>query len=608
MKKKLTAMVTAAAMMVTMVPSAVLATESAPTAAPIAAESRASGIDIQVFNFNNTVGEGDDYIFVFVTGSGAEKGQRYSCILKGVSEVIAQGELTKDGENKILIPKSKIPNINDPYAANVLTINITNASGSTVLYSKSVNQEYAASAPTTVTASVRDGSGTTDRLIDVAFDSNYYPSSNDSIRIDGLDANGNVVGTTTMYYGSSSTKYTNSIPVTYSKLSDDLDSSGMRSLANPLKVTFDAKAVDARVRFFSDGKEMTKFSKTVPLAPRYGELKSLELVFDNYEIYRGETITGHLYYVNTEGKRYDVSDSATMTYIDGGKVIASSNPTKPEFTVKEDAAYGENVIVMAKYGSYSLDASKILTVSEKLTNNKVKVDRTSIKVGAKTTVNFSLLNASGGATTLGFKPTSVSARLIDCDDSTAKLSFTHTGLSNLTTNGTMSALVDTDKPCKGKLELTFTDGSKKYRVVTDTITFTKGDITDKRTVTLTFGSKIMDINGVSKQMDVAPLAYQNRTFVPLRAVGDAFDAETLWNPTNNKITITYGSTVIEMTPGSPIYSVNGVTKPAMDVSPYVIAGVNRTMIPVRFVSTAMGFDVDTTTRPDGTVEKVIIKN
>ena len=174
----------------------------------------------------------------------------------------------------------------------------------------------------------------------------------------------------------------------------------------------------------------------------------------------------------------------------------------------------------------------------------------------------------------------------------------------------MSGYVECDKACTGKIELTFSDDSgNKYRVLSDTFTFSNQVTPEKRTVTLTFGSKIMDINGTSKTMDVGPIAYQNRTFVPLRAIGDAFDATTEWDNKTNKITIKYDNKTIVMTLGSPNYTVNGVAKPAMDVNPYVVAGVNRTMVPLRFIGEALGFEVDALPYADGHgVEKVVISN
>lgn len=599
MKKKLTAIITACAMMATIVPTAAFATDVTPTAEAAAASvstatATTSDIEVNVFGFSND--PDTDKVYVQVKGDDVHSGYLVSAYINNSSEPVLSKYL-RSGNNEFSFSKSNIPDIDDPYGNNTLTVVIMDKSWNTI-YNQTFDQEYAATTAEKVVFSLQDGSGTNDRKIDVKFDANYYPSGDDYIRIEGLDSTGKVVGN----------KVTHTLDAY--DLSDDVDGDNMRALEVPINVDFNSNATSARVSFYSGGKVVSEFTKTLSLAPKYGEISELELVFDSSEIYRGETVTGTLYYVNKEGKRYDITNEATYTYSDGGRVCSEKNTDKPEFTVKDNAAYGSNLVITAKYGTYAQSDSVLLTVAEKLTNNKVKLSTTNAKVGTKSNVTFTLLNASGNTTKLDFKPTKVNFRFLDASDSTAKFNFTAANLSGLSTNGTMSGYVECDKPCTGKIELTFSDDSgHKYRVLSDTFTFSNQVKPEKRTVTLTFGSKIMDINGTSKTMDVGPIAYQNRTFVPLRAIGDAFDATTEWDNKTNKITIKYDNKTIVMTLGSPNYTVNGVAKPAMDVNPYVVAGVNRTMVPLRFIGEALGFEVEALPYADGHgVEKVVISN
>ena len=598
MKKKLTAIITACAMMATIVPTAAFATEAAPTAEAAASVSTAtattSDIEVNVFGFSND--PDTDKVYVQVKGDDVHSGYLVSAYINNSSEPVLSKYL-RSGNNEFSFSKTDIPDIDDPYGNNTLTVVIMDKSWNTI-YNQTFDQEYAATTAEKVVFSLQDGSGTNDRKIDVKFDANYYPSGDDYIRIEGLDSNGKVVGNK------------KNQTINASSLSDDVDGDNMRALNTPINVDFNSNATSVRLSFYSGGKEVSEFTKTLSLAPKYGEISELELVFDSSEIYRGETVTGTLYYVNKEGKRYDITNEATYTYSDGGRVCSEKNTDKPEFTVKDNAAYGSNLVITAKYGTYAQSDSVLLTVAEKLTNNKVKLSTTNAKVGTKSNVTFTLLNASGNTTKLDFKPTKVNFRFLDASDSTAKFNFTAANLSGLSTNGTMSGYVECDKACTGKIELTFSDDSgNKYRVLSDTFTFSNQVTPEKRTVTLTFGSKIMDINGTSKTMDVGPIAYQNRTFVPLRAIGDAFDATTEWDNKTNKITIKYDNKTIVMTLGSPNYTVNGVAKPAMDVNPYVVAGVNRTMVPLRFIGEALGFEVEALPYADGHgVEKVVISN
>lgn len=595
MKKKLTAIVTACAMMATIVPTAAFATDATPAAEPASVVSAASNFNVSVFGFDNN--PENDKIFVQVCGSDVHIGYRIAAYIEGVAAPVFSDYLYTSGTNEFSFKKSNIPNIDDPSGNNKLTVVIMTEEGQT-RYTQSFEQRYAPTNAEEVEFSLQDGSGTNDRKINVKFDANYHPSADDYILIEGLGSNGKVVG--------NSIKYN----IDANDLSDDVDGDNMRALDTPINVDLNSKATQVRLRFYNGGEEVCEFTKTFSLAPKYGEISELELVFDQSEIYRGETVTGTLYYVNKEGKRYDITDQATYTYSDGGRVCSEKNPNKPEFTVKDNAAYGSNLVITAKYGTHTQSDSVLLTVAEKLTGNKVKLSTDSAKVGTKTNVSFTLLNANGNTTKLDFKPSKVSYRFLNASDRTAKFNFTATNLSELATNGTMSGYVECDKPCTGKIELTFSDeNGNKYRVLSDTFTFSNQVTPEKRTVTLTFGSKIMDINGVSKTMDVGPIAYQNRTFVPLRAIGDAFDATTDWDNKTNEITIKYDDKTIVMTLGSPNYTVNGVAKPAMDVNPYVVAGVNRTMVPLRFIGEALGFDVEALPYADGHgVEKVVISN
>lgn len=600
MKKKLTAIITACAMMATIVPTAAFATDVTPTAEAAASVSTAtattSDIEVNVFGFSND--PDTDKVYVQVKGDDVHSGYLVSAYINNSSEPVLSKYL-RSGNNEFSFSKTDIPDIDDPYGNNTLTVVIMDKSWNTI-YNQTFDQEYAATTAEKVVFSLQDGSGTNDRKIDVKFDANYYPSGDDYIRIEGLDSNGKVVGNK------------KNQTINASSLSDDVDGDNMRALEVPINVDFNSNATSVRLSFYSGGKVVSEFTKTLSLAPKYGEISELELVFDSSEIYRGETVTGTLYYVNKEGKRYDITNEATYTYSDGGRVCSEKNTDKPEFTVKDNAAYGSNLVITAKYGTYAQSDSVLLTVAEKLTNNKVKLSTTNAKVGTKANVTFTLLNASGTPTKLDFKPSKVNFRFVDASDGTAKFNFLYTAasLSSLATNGTMSGYVECDKPCTGKIELTFSDDSgHKYRVLSDTFTFSNQVKPEKRTVTLTFGSKIMDINGTSKTMDVGPIAYQNRTFVPLRAIGDAFDATTEWDNKTNKITIKYDNKTIVMTLGSPNYTVNGVAKPAMDVNPYVVAGVNRTMVPLRFIGEALGFEVEALPYADGHgVEKVVISN
>ena len=88
--------------------------------------------------------------------------------------------------------------------------------------------------------------------------------------------------------------------------------------------------------------------------------------------------------------------------------------------------------------------------------------------------------------------------------------------------------------------------------------------------------------------------YVERQFAPLQAQLD--EIKDYLNGTRTQIVIHINS---------PYYTVNGESR-TMDTVP-VINSDWRTMVPVRFVAEALGCEVDYTTRPGGSTDKVYIK-
>ncbi len=99
------------------------------------------------------------------------------------------------------------------------------------------------------------------------------------------------------------------------------------------------------------------------------------------------------------------------------------------------------------------------------------------------------------------------------------------------------------------------------------------------------GSNVYYLNGIAKVMDVAPYIKNDRTYVPMRYVGEMLGAEVVWDDAARTVTLTKGDTTVVFTIGSTTYTVNGETKTA-DVAPEIVN--DRTMLPARFVAEAFG--------------------
>ena len=59
----------------------------------------------------------------------------------------------------------------------------------------------------------------------------------------------------------------------------------------------------------------------------------------------------------------------------------------------------------------------------------------------------------------------------------------------------------------------------------------------EKQIIMQIGTKIMVVNGVKKSLTVAPLIKNSSTFVPFRAIAEAFDCDVKWASETKEITI-----------------------------------------------------------------------
>lgn len=95
----------------------------------------------------------------------------------------------------------------------------------------------------------------------------------------------------------------------------------------------------------------------------------------------------------------------------------------------------------------------------------------------------------------------------------------------------------------------------------------------------------VSVNGEMLVFDVAPVIENGRTLVPLRAIFEKLGAEIAWDGETKTITATKGYTDIVLQIGSVSAEVDN-KEVILDVPAKIVSG--RTMVPVRFVSEAMG--------------------
>lgn len=108
-------------------------------------------------------------------------------------------------------------------------------------------------------------------------------------------------------------------------------------------------------------------------------------------------------------------------------------------------------------------------------------------------------------------------------------------------------------------------------------------------ITTTCASAVdVNVNNTRISFDVEPQIINERTMVPMRAIFEVLGANVDWDGNMQTITATRGNDTILLTIGSDIMTVNGDTK-ILDSAP--VMADNRTLVPVRAISEALGSDV-----------------
>jgi len=97
------------------------------------------------------------------------------------------------------------------------------------------------------------------------------------------------------------------------------------------------------------------------------------------------------------------------------------------------------------------------------------------------------------------------------------------------------------------------------------------------------------LDGRTLTFDVPPIIENDRTLVPLRAIFEALGANVQWDGQTQTVTAVKGSTEAKLTIGSHIAYKKGQPV-TLDVPAKIIN--DRTMVPLRFVSEALGAAVD----------------
>ena len=572
MKKKLVALVALAAMVLSMLPVAAFAAE---TTTP------ADDIEIYVTGYNNNT-TGQD-VSISITGDDLKNGMTVLWRVEGISEFTTLGDIyNPGGQNNYYLKRADIPELSSGNKDKLTIAVVDNELIRQAM--ESFEKEVVPVAPSSMKVTVDTKGGTSNRTFTVTFDDGYVMGANDQLAYEQFDKDGDPVpGTNTKY----------------------VDVTGVKDGKFTFTRSFDEDTASVKFTFERNDVADKNLTATVKLASPYGDLDYYDFTFDTGSLVeRGQDVAGTVYYVNKEGKRYDITDECLFAVTPSNLVETITDSSDCGFTVKEDAELNKVITITALFNGNKV-ASQNFTIVEDAEPGDVKMNRTSYNAGEETGIEFTLLDDKGQTMKLDFFPSDINIRWIDSSvsDPGFRVNLTDHGAS-ITTKGKLLTSITCDKPCTGKFEITFTDDKgHAYQVVSDTFTFKDPDAEPEgaEKVVVTIGSTTMQVDGKNKTIIAPPIIDNGRTYVPLRAISEAFGATVDWKQATNLITIDRGDTHIVMTPYKLAYTLNGQEK-MMDVAPYISTAYASTMVPVRFIADAFGFDsipeynADNTTR------------
>ena len=335
-----------------------------------------------------------------------------------------------------------------------------------------------------------------------------------------------------------------------------------------------------------------------------GDAVKLDMGVDSSVVFstdKATTIEPSFKYVDANGLETALTaeEIKALKFYATGRAIKSAS--KDKVTLKTDEKYLGQEITL-----YAIDEDKDLkaTVTVKLVEDSrnIAFDDATLETYTTNKVEWNIVDAAENKVTFGSSTGVVVDYYVLNKPAGSEVTVKDATASSFKGNGAME--ISCDKPGNVTVQVVAQVGYRgdtEYYVGTKVFAVGNGSVGD--VVVMTIGTNKLVKNGEFTEMDATPIIKDNRTFVPFRALIEAFGADVAYNEADKTVTATLDGTTVVMTIGSNAYTVNGAEK-TMDVAPYIDG--ERTMVPVRFVAEAFGIDV--TAVPDvtdGTTASVI---
>lgn len=302
---------------------------------------------------------------------------------------------------------------------------------------------------------------------------------------------------------------------------------------------------------------------------------------------------------------------AAFATTDGSSITANNkrynNVEAGTVFAKDDDKYvGQKITVIAVDDRYNLTAKAELTVADEA--SELAFDTKTLALDVNNKVGVSVVDSNGNKVALnrgmGSNSADISYVVLDKPEGSKVSVTTDNSDNNILTEGTFKMNVTANKignvTIQAVAKVTYQDyvyedgtnaNDTQQQVVkyyTGTQIFAVGKDSVGQVVVMSIGSSEVIVNDKKVAIDAVPMVKNDRTFVPFRALAEAFGAEVAYDEATQAITAKLNGVTVVMTIGSATYTVNG-TENTMDVAPFING--SRTMVPVRFAAEAFGIKV-----------------
>ncbi len=293
-----------------------------------------------------------------------------------------------------------------------------------------------------------------------------------------------------------------------------------------------------------------------------------------------------------------------------GYAIKDFSSKTGKVSVKADEKYvGSAITVLAVSTKYNLTATANLVVAKEAA--AVKYANTKADVAVNNTLVANIVDEDGNKVALNdaAKTNNVTIQYVVLEKpENAKVAVTTKNDADLVKKGefkvsfTASAIGNYKIQTVVRYEQAGSTNEPVVKYYAGTETITVGNTGFEDIVVMSIGSNEIVVNAGKVAIDAAPMIQNDRTYVPFRALAEAFGAKVAYDEATQAVTAELNGTTVVMTIGSATYTINGVEK-TMDVAPFING--SRTMIPVRFAAEAFGITVTPTYDDNGATADVL---